>query len=374
MLDNSPLTMRLARWLLSALGTLPLALNACLPDAISFVDSGSGGSGANEQGGMSGDAAAEGGESTGGSATGGSNGGSNGATGGTAIGGGGGGRGGAGSGGAAAGSGGVCGKCGCDGAETDADMDGVFDCMDMCVGFNDADCEALRNALVHRYSFNGTGTAVTDSKGTAHGTALGVNAALTGSGTIVLAGGMAPASDPNKQYVGLPAGLLMGLTDATLEVWLTWPNANPSNYQRIFDFGTTATASSGGYMLLTPQISSNGGCRAALSEDGSTGETSGRGAQANGPVISAGSHHFVVIVDDTGNTVSLYVDGVLGSTVGFTGTIAATLGPNNWLGRSNFTTDPYLGGTLDEFRIYGVALTAAQLRTSGAAGPDATFF
>src|SRR6266576_3622315 len=37
---------------------------------------------------------------------------------------------------------------------------------------------ALRAALVHRYSFDGTGTVVTDSIGAAHGTAVG--AQLTG--------------------------------------------------------------------------------------------------------------------------------------------------------------------------------------------------
>ena len=54
--------------------------------------------------------------------------------------------------------------------------------------------------------------------------------------------------------------------------------------------------------------------------------------------------------------------------------IASVAGTNNWLGRSNYSVDPYFGGVYDEFRIYDVALTVAQLRTSRAAGPDATFF
>jgi hypothetical protein len=67
---------------------------------------------------------------------------------------------------------------------------------------------------------------------------------------------------------------------------------------------------------------------------------------------------------------------VHGSTVGFTGTIASLVGTNNWLGRSNYTTasDAYLGGTINEFRIYNVALTPAQLITSRDAGPNATIF
>jgi hypothetical protein len=276
-----------------------------------------------------------------------------------------------------AGSGGACGKCGCGKAETgDTDGDGVLDCNDTCEDLNDADCDVLRSGLVHRYSFNGTGTAVMDTKGTAHGTATGVNAALSGNGTIVLTGGSSTqTNDPNKQYVDLPDNLLSGLTNATFETWVTWP-ATGNNWQRIFDFGNAATGSTGAYVFLTPRVSSTGGCRVALSTAGSASETAAGGAQVNGPVIAAGAHHFVFIIDDTGDSVSLYVDGTLGSTVGFTGSIASLAGPNNWLGRSNYTTsaDPYLGGTLDEFRIYNVALTPAQLRTSRSAGPNATLF
>jgi hypothetical protein len=276
------------------------------------------------------------------------------------------------------GSGGVCGKCGCGKADTpDTDMDGVLDCIDMCMGHNDADCAALRGGLVHRYSFSGTGTAVMDTKGTAHGTATGVNAALSGSGTMVLTGGAAPGTDPNDQYVDLPDNLLMGLTNATFEAFITWPAMAPataSNWQRIFDFGTAATSTAGTYIFLTPRTTSTGGCRAAISTAGASAETAAGGAQINGPVITAGAHHFVLIIDDAGDTVSLYVDGTLGSTVGFTGTIASVIGTNNWLGRSNYSVDPYFGGVYDEFRVYNVPLTVAQLRTSRTAGPDATFF
>ena len=276
-----------------------------------------------------------------------------------------------------AGSGGACGKCGCGKAETgDMDMDGVLDCNDMCPDLNDAHCAVLRSGLVHRYSFNGTGTAVMDTKGTAHGTATGVNAALSGSGTIVLAGGISPqSSDPNKQYVDLPDDLLSGLTNATFEAWMTW--TTPTNWQRLFDFGSAATGTSGAYVFLALRVSTSGGCRVAISTAGSAAETTAGGAQVNGPVITtAVEHHFVFSIDDTGNTASLHVDGVLGSTVGFTGTIASLVGTNNWLGRSNYTTasDAYLGGTINEFRIYNVALTPAQLQTSLDAGPNATIF
>ena len=285
-----------------------------------------------------------------------------------------------GSGGDAGGSAGACGKCGCGKAETpDTDGDGVLDCNDMCPDFNDADCAVLKGGLVHRYSFTGAAmsTAVMDTKGTAHGTAMGTGVGLSGSGTLVLPGGGTAAADP-KQYVDLPDNLLSGLTNATFEAFITWtPDATASNNQwhRVFDFGSAATTSTGSYIFLTPKTgtSATSGGRLAIATAGATSETAAGGAQSNCPAVAAGAHHLVAIVDDTNDTVSLYLDGTLGSTVSFTGTFSAINSVNNWLGRSNYSVDRYFAGTYDEFRIYNVALTAAQLRTSRMAGPNPAF-
>jgi Concanavalin A-like lectin/glucanases superfamily/Bacterial TSP3 repeat len=45
---------------------------------------------------------------------------------------------------------------------------------------------------------------------------------------------------------------------------------------------------------------------------------------------------------------------------------------NNWLGRSNWTVDANLNGTLDEFRIYDRILTPHEILVSRIAGPDAS--
>jgi hypothetical protein len=44
---------------------------------------------------------------------------------------------------------------------------------------------------------------------------------------------------------------------------------------------------------------------------------------------------------------------------------------NDWLGRSQWVQDPALRGSLDEFRIYDVALDDDTLDAVDAAGPDA---
>src|SRR6266542_1829695 len=77
----------------------------------------------------------------------------------------------------------------------------IFDAMGDDAGCSNATlCSILKSALVHRYSFDGTGTVATDSVGAAHGTV--VNAELAGDGTVVLDGA---SSD---QYVDLPNGIV----------------------------------------------------------------------------------------------------------------------------------------------------------------------
>ena len=53
--------------------------------------------------------------------------------------------------------------------------------------------------------------------------------------------------------------------------------------------------------------------------------------------------------------------------------LAALVGAdnNNWLGRSQFTSDPNFAGKFDEFRLYKGAMTPAQVAASAAVGPDA---
>src|SRR5262245_29426140 len=62
----------------------------------------------------------------------------------------------------------------------------------------DAASAELRRLLAHRYTFDGSGSNVLDSVGSAHGTSIG--ASLDGSGKLSLAS--------SEQYVDLPSGLI----------------------------------------------------------------------------------------------------------------------------------------------------------------------
>jgi hypothetical protein len=247
-------------------------------------------------------------------------------------------------------------------------------------GFPDADtaelasCQGLKAALVHRYDFEGSGTAVMDRVGTAHGTIKGAAtlSQVAGKGAVVLSGG---ATGP---YVDLPNGIISSLTSATLEAWVTWGGGNP--WQRIFDFGDSTSAmpednpaNGKSYLFLTPQTdpASGGSMRLVYSLTGGAvaAETRLESSQALAQKLT----QVVVVVDDAASELRLYVDGAPMGTQAFTGSLASIHDVNAWLGRSQYNVDPELSGTFHDFRIYAAALSPLQIATSFAAGPDAAF-
>jgi len=226
---------------------------------------------------------------------------------------------------------------------------------------NSDDCFGHLAALVHRYSFNTLGTIADDTIGTAHGSI--VNAAVTSSGKLDLSGA------DSDQYVNLPNGLIHELKDATFEAWVNWNGGGV--WQRVFDFGSSTEGEDlqgGGasYLFLTPNHI-YGSLRLAFSLDGAGRET----VVDAGVQLPAGTtSHIAAVVDDSHDTLSLYLNGSLADSVAFNGELSAINDVNNWLGRSQFVNDQELGGTFYEFRIYSAALTETQLAASYAAGPD----
>ncbi len=80
------------------------------------------------------------------------------------------------------------------------------------------------------------------------------------------------------------------------------------------------------------------------------------------PLPTLAWHHVAAVLGSTGAV--LYLDGVqVGANA------AVTLRPadlgntlNNYIGRSQFSADPYLDGDIDEFRVYDRALSAAEIQ------------
>jgi arabinan endo-1,5-alpha-L-arabinosidase len=229
----------------------------------------------------------------------------------------------------------------------------------------------LGESLLHRYSFDGESEQLVDSKGAAHGTAVGV--LPDGSGQVTLAG------DYTGQYVALPKGIISGLNAATIEAWLTWQGGH--DWQRIFDFGNQVLApdeqfNGTSYLFLTAMSTEDPTrnlarvLHAAYSPNGVENEDV---CQASAPLPIGEPTHVALVIDPTRASMTLYQNGQPLETTGcaFTGSLSLIDDTNCWLGHSNFSRDRDLKGSFDEFRIYDVALTAEQIAASFSAGPDA---
>ncbi|MEY9989397.1 hypothetical protein ABIE67_001429 [Streptomyces sp. V4I8] len=153
------------------------------------------------------------------------------------------------------------------------------------------------------------------------------------------------------QYVDLPAAVLGGASAITLSAWVK--PTHGANWTRVFDFGNNNTR----YLYLAARNAA-GVPRFALTTNGPGGEQGIDGTAAL--PLNQWSHLAVTIAGGTG---TLYVNGTaVARNTAMTLTPAA-LGTltNNWLGRSNFATDPVFAGAYDEFNVWSRALTAAEI-------------
>ena len=208
------------------------------------------------------------------------------------------------------------------------------------------------DSLVHRYSFNETGGAsAADSVG---GPVW--NGSLPSGGT--LSGGQLTLASASSQYASLPTGIVGTLSNFTIIMWVRLNST--ANWSRIFDFGNGTTTN----MFLTPQNGGSGTLRFAITTNGGGAEQ-----QINcSSTLSTGAWHQVAVTL-SGTTGILYLNGVsVGTNSGMT-IKPSSLGDtvNNYLGKSQYP-DPYLDGSLDEFRIYNAALSAAEIAATAALG------
>jgi hypothetical protein len=192
----------------------------------------------------------------------------------------------------------------------------------------------------------GSGSSAADASGNAHTGTL-VNAAWA-AGHLT---GNAVSLNGSTAYVSLPSDLLIDVADCTIAAWVFWNGG--SSWQRIFDFG----AGQGRYMFLSPR-SNTGTIRFAITTNNGVGEQAIVGTAA---LPSGVWTHVAVTLTSASGT--LYVNGVAVDT-----NAAMTTAPfrmsstnQNWLGRSQYSADPYFNGLIDEFRIYNGVLTAAQI-------------
>jgi hypothetical protein len=158
-------------------------------------------------------------------------------------------------------------------------------------------------------------------------------------------------------HVELPIGTLIStMSSCTVATWVNLNTTNTGSWERVFDFGTSSTA---GYMFLSPRQSTNGTMRFAITTGTNTGE-----AGVNSPTaLPAGWHHVAVAIDGTAKTLQLCLDGEVVAG-GETAVLPKDLGKTtqNWLGRSQWSSDAFFAGILDDFRIYTRVLTTGEVR------------
>jgi hypothetical protein len=158
--------------------------------------------------------------------------------------------------------------------------------------------------------------------------------------------------DGNDDYIDVPDNITSGLYDFTIAAWVNLNSAG--TWSRIFDFGSDATYN----MFLTP-ASDAGAIRFAITITGNSDEQ-----RIDGSTFSTGSWQHVAVVK-SGNVGILYVNG---NEAGRNSSM--TLSPvdlgnttNNYIGRSQYADDPYLGGSVDDFLIYNRPLSSSEIRT-----------
>jgi hypothetical protein len=248
-------------------------------------------------------------------------------------------------------------------------------------------------SALHRYTFN-DGT-VNDSIGTANGTLVDptgnfghFNAGRLDLSANTGAGPANPITSTNGAFAQLPNGLFTSSVTGgaiSLEMWAN-VSTNRAN-SRLWSFGSTLPNDTNPYWgQFTDWVDLNAqngsGNLALTTHEGSQGFNVNEAQQTG--VLSAGTLHQVVATLDANDTQSgvnpdgtmrLYVDKVLTATQAISPFFSLSgfddNENDNFLGRSQWG-DPLFDGQIDQFTVYGGALSQTDINNSFATGPVPT--
>ena len=217
--------------------------------------------------------------------------------------------------------------------------------------------------------WSGSTGEVADTMGSITGTALG-SATTLAAGEVCRAGKFTGAGT----YVSLGHPTLPITNQFAVSTWINW-QISPSSgnsWANIFSYNATAASDSGVFWLQ--HSSSNGVLEFAVST------SSGRQYVQSSASTSQNQWQLVVGVYD-GSKLYIYVNGVLSGSTTQTGTVSsppadAVLTIGRWANSSNNYRQ--FNGYIDEVKLYGQALSAAQVATlyaneSAGMNADASF-
>ena len=160
--------------------------------------------------------------------------------------------------------------------------------------------------------------------------------------------GQAIHLDGTHDYIPVSSSLGDG-AEFTFAGWVKWDGG--ANWQRVFDFG----ADNNRYMFLSPK-SGSGTLRFAIASNGGSTEQ-----LIDAPALAPGVWTHVAVTL-SGGVGRMYVNGAeVASNTAMTLTAAGTKTRTNFIGKSQFASDPLFAGSLDSMLFTGYALTAAQI-------------
>jgi len=165
--------------------------------------------------------------------------------------------------------------------------------------------------------------------------------------------GQALALNGTSNYVSLPFPVANA---STFAAWVKWNGGD--DWQRVFDFGSNTTK----YLFLTPRANS-GKLRFVIRNNGPEQIVEAPTALATGSW-----QHVAVTLDGVRSL--LYLNG---NSVATNNSITIRpwqlLARTNYVGESQFTSDPAFNGRIDSFRIFGRALSSSEIRELAWAHP-----
>ncbi|WP_433752427.1 immunoglobulin-like domain-containing protein [Paenibacillus amylolyticus] len=178
------------------------------------------------------------------------------------------------------------------------------------------------------------------------------------------------SSTSNSGYVEIPKGsngldLLEGLNEITVSSIVNWTNDGTNRW--IFGLGTVLTPETNKYFFVTPRHGSGSGNMIAtgISKNGWPNEALVTGG-ANSNLIGGQWKHVTVSLSEASNRITLFVDGnkvASGNANGLK--LSDIINPDatfsGFIGKSIFSNDPYLQGSVADFRVYDRALTEQEM-------------
>ena len=189
----------------------------------------------------------------------------------------------------------------------------------------------------------------------------GANGTLEGAASIT--NGKVVLTGQRGTFVNLPGGLIAGDSAVTFEFWADLGASRA--WARVFDQGSTNGTSGGHDLYFCPH--SGRDFRLTVMDPHPTEKR----ATVRGSLNNVTNLHVACVLDPGAGFMGFYTNGVLAASNLTFSSLASV--DTNWffLGRSLFAGDAPLNGSIDEFRIYNVGLSATAVAASYKAGPDA---